>query len=31
MRDWASQLVALANTPHQFKVEDSSAFPLLPW
>lgn len=31
MRDWAGQLVLLANTPHEFKVEDSSAFTLLPW
>jgi hypothetical protein len=31
MRDWAHQLVLLANTPHEFKVEDSSAFTLLPW
>ena len=31
MRDWAGQFVELANTPHQFKVEDSSAFALLPW
>jgi hypothetical protein len=31
MHDWAGQLVTLANTPHQFKVEDSSAFALRPW
>jgi len=31
MHDWADQLVALANTPHEFKVEDSSGFALLPW
>jgi Protein of unknown function (DUF3313) len=31
MRDWAGQFVALANTPHRFRVEDSSAFALLPW
>ena len=31
MRDWAGQFVAIANTPHQFKVEDSSTFALLPW
>jgi hypothetical protein len=31
MHDWATQLVALANTPHEFKVEDSSGFTLLPW
>ena len=31
MHDWAAQLVLLANTPHEFKVEDSSGFALLPW
>jgi hypothetical protein len=31
MRDWAGQLVLLANTPHEFKVESSSGFALLPW
>src|SRR5262245_10164514 len=31
MNDWADQLVLLANTPKDFKVEDSSAFTLLPW
>src|SRR5262245_2412853 len=31
MRDWAGQFVQLANTPYEFRVEDSSAFALLPW
>ena len=31
MNDWADQLVLLANTPKDVKVEDSSAFTLLPW
>jgi Protein of unknown function (DUF3313) len=31
MNDWADQLVLLANTPREVKVEDSSAFTLLPW
>lgn len=31
MNDWADQLVLLANTPKDVKVEDSSAFTLMPW
>ena len=31
MNDWSEQLVALANTPKDIQVEDSSAFTLLPW
>jgi hypothetical protein len=31
MNDWADQLVQLANTPKDVKVEDSSAFTLMPW
>ena len=31
MNDWADQLVLLANTPKDVKVEDSSAFTLKPW
>jgi hypothetical protein len=31
MHDWAGQLVLLANTPHEFKVEGASGFALLPW
>jgi Protein of unknown function (DUF3313) len=31
MNDWADQLVQLANTPKDIKVEDSSAFTLMPW
>ncbi len=31
MNDWAVQLVALANTPKDVQVEDSSWFELLPW
>lgn len=31
MDDWADQFVLLANTPKDVKVEDSSAFTLMPW
>jgi hypothetical protein len=31
MNDWADQFVQLANTPKDVKVEDSSAFTLMPW
>jgi hypothetical protein len=31
MNDWADQLVQLANTPKDVKVEDASAFTLMPW
>jgi len=31
MNDWADQFVQLANTPKDIKVEDSSAFTLMPW
>jgi hypothetical protein len=31
MNDWGDQLVMIANTPRDVKVEDSSAFTLLPW
>jgi hypothetical protein len=31
MNDWADQLVLLANTPKDVKVEDSNAFTLMPW
>jgi hypothetical protein len=31
MRDWAHQLVLLANTPQDVPVEDSSWFRLRPW
>ena len=31
MHEWAGQLVTLANTPHEFKVDDSAGFALLPW
>ncbi len=31
MHDWAHQLVVLANTPRDVKVEDSSWFRLRPW
>jgi uncharacterized protein DUF3313 len=31
MSDWADQLVLLANTPKDVKVDDSSAFTLKPW
>ncbi len=31
MNDWADQLVLLANTPKDVKVEDASAFTLMPW
>lgn len=31
MSDWADQLVQLANTPKDVKVEDASAFKLKPW
>jgi len=31
MNDWADQLVLLANTPKDVKVEDSSWFRLRPW
>src|SRR5262245_43537849 len=31
MNDWADQFVLIANTPWEVKVEDSSAFTLMPW
>ena len=31
MHDWSEQLVVLANTPKDVKVDDSSGFRLMPW